>query len=53
MMPEWLKILVSAVVGMVAGLVADPLRELVSKRVKIFRVERALGFDWLSAKAAM
>lgn len=44
---EWLKILVSALVGMFAGLIAEPLRESLSLRIKTLRVERALAVDCL------
>lgn len=42
---EWLKILLSAVVGMFTGLVADPIRETVATRMKLLRLEKAIALD--------
>jgi hypothetical protein len=42
---EWLKILVSVLAGMFAGIIADPIRESFAMRVKAYRVERAIRMD--------
>lgn len=48
---EWLKILVSAMVGMLAGFIADPIRTVVSRDLELYRMRRAIGFDLLNVIA--
>jgi hypothetical protein len=43
---EWLRILVSAVAGMFAGLLADPVRGLLQSRIHMATVENALLTDF-------
>ena len=41
-MPEWVKIVVSAVVGMIAGIVAEPLKQHLLLKLKKRRIRKAL-----------
>jgi hypothetical protein len=50
---EWLKILVSVLAGMFAGLVADPIRSSLAENVKRMRLERALWLDCLFLNTAV
>jgi len=43
--PEWIKILVSAVVGMFTGLVADPIRSLIQNRIEARKLRNAIIWD--------
>jgi hypothetical protein len=45
---EWLKILVAALVGMLAGFIADPIRAAVTKEFELYRMRRAIGLDLLN-----
>lgn len=45
---EWLKILVSALVGMLAGFIADPIRAAFARDLELYRMRRAIGLDLLS-----
>jgi hypothetical protein len=45
---EWLKILASALVGMMAGFVADPIRAVVTREFELYRMRRAIGLDLLN-----
>lgn len=42
---DWMKILVSAVVGMFTGLIADPIRSLVQTRIEVRRLKNAVMTD--------
>ena len=42
---DWIKILVSAVVGMFTGLIADPIRSLVQTRIEVWRLKNAVMTD--------
>jgi hypothetical protein len=44
---EWLKILASSVVGLFAGLVAEPFRSTLQRKIEIIRLKRAIGLDCL------
>lgn len=50
---EWVKILISAVVGMFAGLFADPVRNLIQMRINTVRMESAIQFDFLNLVTGM
>lgn len=43
--PEWIKILVSAVVGMFTGLIADPIRSLIQNRIEARKLKNAVMWD--------
>jgi hypothetical protein len=43
---DWIKILVSAVVGMFTGLIADPIRSLVQNRIELRRLKNAIIWDF-------
>lgn len=43
--PEWMKILVSAVVGMFTGLVADPIRSVIQNRIEARKLKNAVMWD--------
>ena len=45
MSSEWVKILVSATVGMFTGLIADPIRGLIQSRIDIPKIENAILWD--------
>jgi len=47
---EWLKVLASALAGMFAGLIADPIRESFSMHIKAYRMERAIRLDRINVK---
>lgn len=47
MQHEWLKILVSAVVGFLAGLIGDHIRVALARKFEIGRMKRALDLDLL------
>lgn len=42
---DWIKILVSAVVGMFAGLIADPIRAVLQKRIEARKLRNAIVWD--------
>lgn len=42
---EWMKILVSVLAGMIAGLIADPIRGNLARKLEILRIKRAIGLD--------
>jgi hypothetical protein len=42
---EWIKILVSAVVGMFTGLAADPIRSLIQNRIETRKLKNAVMWD--------
>jgi hypothetical protein len=44
---EWLKILVSTLAGLLAGLVAEPFKSTVQRKIEVVRLKRAIGFDFL------
>lgn len=48
---EWLRILVSALVGMLAGFIADPIRAACAKDFELYRMRRAIGLDLLNVIA--
>lgn len=51
---EWLKILVSAVVGMFTGLIADPVRGLIQSRIDVTKMQNAVLWDFSNlSKSAM
>lgn len=50
---EWLKILISAMVGMFAGLIADPVRNVIQMRINTVRMECAIQFDFLNLSTGM
>ncbi len=51
---EWLKILVSAIVGMFAGLIADPVRGLIQSRIDLAKMHNAVMWDLSNlSKSAM
>ena len=43
---EWMKILVSAVVGMFTGLIADPVRDLIQSRIELTKLQNAILWDF-------
>ncbi|MGA3133135.1 MAG: hypothetical protein ABSD59_20240 [Terracidiphilus sp.] len=43
--PEWIKILISAVVGMFTGLIADPIRSLIQNRIEARKLKNAVIWD--------
>lgn len=45
---EWLKILASALAGMMVGLIADPIKSSLQWRINVWRMERALALDFLT-----
>jgi len=45
---EWLKILASALVGMLAGFIADPIRASFARDLELYRMRRAIGLDLLN-----
>jgi hypothetical protein len=49
---EWLKILISALAGMLTGFIADPIRATLARDLQLYRMRRAVGFDLLSLIAA-
>lgn len=50
---EWLKILLAAAVGMVTGLIADPIRGVIQWRINILRMEIAIQTDFLMLSVAL
>jgi hypothetical protein len=50
---EWLKILISAVSGLFAGLIADPIRGVIQVRVNTIRMESAIQFDFINLSISM
>jgi len=48
---EWLKILVSTLVGMLAGFIADPIRAAFARDLEIYRMRRAIGLDLVNVAA--
>lgn len=51
---EWLKILVSAIVGMFTGLIADPVRGLIQSRIDIAKMQNVVMWDLSNlSKSAM
>ena len=44
---EWLKILASAVAGLFAGMVAEPFKSTLQRKIEIIRLKRAIGLDCL------
>jgi hypothetical protein len=51
---EWLKILISAIVGMFAGLIADPVRGLIQSRIDLAKMQNAVMWDFSNlSKSAM
>jgi hypothetical protein len=49
---EWLKILISALAGMLTGFIADPIRATLARDLQLYRMRRAIGFDLLGLIAA-
>lgn len=49
---EWLKILASAMVGMLAGFIADPIRAAFARDLKLYRMRRAISLDLLNVITA-
>lgn len=45
---EWLKILISALAGMLTGFIADPIRAILARDLQLYRMRRAIGFDLLT-----
>jgi hypothetical protein len=45
---EWLKILASALLGMLAGFVADPIRAAFARNLELYRMRRAIALDLLN-----
>jgi hypothetical protein len=45
---EWLKILLSALAGMLAGFIADPIRAAFARDVELYRMRRAITLDLLN-----
>jgi hypothetical protein len=43
---DWIKILVSAVVGMFTGLIADPVRASIQNRIELRRLKSAIIWDF-------
>ena len=50
---EWLKILVSTLAGLFAGLIAEPFKSTVQRKIEIVRLERAIGLDCLRIRMAI
>jgi hypothetical protein len=48
---EWLKILVSTLVGMLAGFIADPIRAAFARDLELYRMRRAISLDLLNVIA--
>ena len=44
---DWLKILISTLAGLFAGLVADPIKGGLQRRIEVVRLRRSIGFDCL------
>jgi hypothetical protein len=44
---EWLKILASSVVGLFAGLVAEPFKSTLQRNIEIGRLKRAIVMDFM------
>jgi hypothetical protein len=45
---EWLKILASALMGMLAGFIADPIRASFARDFELYRMRRAISLDLLN-----
>jgi hypothetical protein len=50
---EWLKILASAIAGLFAGLIAEPFKSTLQRKIDIIRLERAIAFDCLRVVACL
>jgi hypothetical protein len=48
---EWLKILASALVGMLVGFVADPIRAAFARDLELYRMRRAIALDLVNVIA--